>query len=109
MNPITDGIERTLNCTVTIQSLDTIVSAEESGLNAFGSYPAISYQDMLMLNSADYTARLNAFILFLENKYGGEISQLNSPRRDTDKCSIANTVSYAQLWGSYVCEQNQTN
>lgn len=111
MNYISDGYARTLNCVVTLKSLSTVLSYSESGLNAFGSYSAITEQQMLELSLTDYNARLGDFVVYLEAKYMSSLTynagftQVNQSRIAVDSCTIQNAVTYAQTWSGYLCAQ----
>jgi hypothetical protein len=69
---INNGLERTLDITIVtyVNNVETN-RTDYSGLNAFGNYAAITYNDLAIMSDSNFQTRLKDFISYLEQSNSG--------------------------------------
>jgi hypothetical protein len=69
---INNGLERTLDITIVtyVNNVETN-RRDYSGLNAFGNYAAITYNDLAIMSDSNFQTRLKDFISYLEQSNSG--------------------------------------
>jgi hypothetical protein len=99
---INNGLERTLDITIVtyVNSVET-ARTNYSGNNAFGSYPAITYNQLATMTDANFQTRLNAFIAYLEGinsglyinpSISGSTGSNVAERTSNGMCTIGNSA-----------------
>jgi hypothetical protein len=101
---INNGLERTLDITIAtyVNNVETN-RTNYSGLNAFGNYAAITYNDLAIMSDSNFQTRLNDFISYLKQLNPGlsidpSISGStgsNIAERNSSICTSGSSVSFA--------------